>query len=1513
MKSANSNLTHGHCQPAAQTSHLAVTFEPESHFAPRLAGGRGGNSPSKKRRYHWPQRALWLFLALVFGLAANSFAGSSYGSDSKGRYFAAAHNGCGIFLLHAQKSFSYGNVSASAGPNNCVFGYSGASSSNGPGGGSATSKRKGGGWAGSPGTTNAPETSFSTNSFSSTATFDKTNRTVTLEVSDALLAATSDGAVSQFNIILWQQAFDADDQPTPLKTLWTGGVILSQGNAVVTGALAGQPGLDFHAEPVQLDGGQGAVVENSNWTLTIPVPASVDMDTIAVTVQVDGGQDEVTAPIYATFESVPVSQSVGLGNDATFTAVGSGDAPIGYQWLQGSSVVGSGPSVTFSNVNNFSEFTNLVCVVTNNFSSVTSPPVSLVITDKNFFISCPPAVTNVTCSSNAVVTYPSPLVFSGTLISCTPPSGSIFPLGTSVVTCVAVDYSGSLTSSCSFTVTLIHDTLPPVINCSSNKTVQCGQAWSFTTPTATDNLCSNVSLFAVSTVTNGSCPKVVTRIWRAIDCCGNSSTCTQTVTIVDTTPPVFLTACTTNIYFAGGSNNFTATVAASPSPGLLTYLQKAGVTHFKGFDECSVNSYFAHTFTKLPSCITSAKLVVRLKPCGDICGNDTIGLGGIGSGGVVTTNGSWSRFLGAGNSAPGLLPNNWCTYISGQTIILDLAALPLAGGGTTNLIPALNANGFLDLTCQDDSGVDYAQLTVVSCCGKTSKTVECGSKWTFDAPTAIDNCCTNVTVTVLGTTSTGGCPKVMTRYWQAIDCCGNTAVTSEAVTLIDTTPPVITHPSNIIRYTCDNSMRVYYTVTAWDACSGVVAVTCTPPSGSIFSAGVSTLVHCTATDACGNSTNVTFAVTVINNSHTVSQLLGIVDCFKAPFEAAIKSPQLAALYPPARWKNFDDTAVNHLFGCSFMGLPANITAATLQIQMKPNATDIPKNDTISIGLKTNSAFAWGSYIGNFGTPSLLSTPWSAQSGCGVLFTMNVAAMPGTGANLLPLINSQNKLDIFVQDDTAVDFARLTYTYCPQVLPWGGWGWTVTNAVLADSGNYVSISPVQMLGYQTNFTATIAPGATHGIKVGINSPNLGSGAGSALTIASQNALWPDASPSLTLVGDGNGNVSLGATAGSSNVTQVVVSYRLNGAIVRQITQNAQAIIIMEDGPMDSVQAKDNTLTLAFNGARNFRDCLTCPATAADQITFTFVAPAGAPDSMLSALTLSASGVDELQVTDTSTMTGDAWVSVTGDASANASGDQLSVSANDSSSTNSIGFTVHCESNPRSEIALGVDVVQNLNGTSENNGVIRAVITGTVGPDTMDAMQLTFTQSGGGWNLASDFSVLGSIVEQYRIYNHGAPVTSLTFHGTPHVPVLPLNLPGMYVSTNGQVLMFNWTESQVIMLNGANYVGDELRVEPFAPDLTMSAITSVHVEATGVDSLTLNSAVTAPINWWLLPLIADPDQLLIQWTGPANGVVESASSAKGPWSLVPDQNSYSATLPPAQGTNSPPVQLFRVRSN
>ena len=140
----------------------------------------------------------------------------------------------------------------------------------------------------------------------------------------------------------------------------------------------------------------------------------------------------------------------------------------------------------------------------------------------------------------AVVTFPDPVASDNCSavvnVVCTPPSGSSFAVGTNSVRCAATDAAGNVGSN-SLTV-IVRDTQPPALVCAPDKRVEYGVAWSFDAPVAEDN-CGPPTVTILSTVTNAlcGCSFAATRTWQAMDGSGNQTTCSQTVTVVDTTPP----------------------------------------------------------------------------------------------------------------------------------------------------------------------------------------------------------------------------------------------------------------------------------------------------------------------------------------------------------------------------------------------------------------------------------------------------------------------------------------------------------------------------------------------------------------------------------------------------------------------------------------------------------------------------------------------------------------------------------------------------------------------------------------------------------------------------------------------------------------------------------------------------------------------------------------------------------------------------------------------------------------
>lgn len=183
-------------------------------------------------------------------------------------------------------------------------------------------------------------------------------------------------------------------------------------------------------------------------------------------------------------------------------------------------------------------------------------------------------------------------------------------------------------------------------------------------------------------------------------------------------------------YIAGVNDNFSlsnGTELSSPSASLLAFATNSGAFpsfYTNNFDDPSTNKQLFHTFTGLPSNITSATLEFRAKPNGGDSENDAITLAFGYTGSNINSPYFISRF-----GATGILPNWWNTtnYPSGQVFTLNLAALPPSqAAGVSNLLPGLNSNGFLDIRINDDTSVDYLKLTLTTSVPESSSILGLG-------------------------------------------------------------------------------------------------------------------------------------------------------------------------------------------------------------------------------------------------------------------------------------------------------------------------------------------------------------------------------------------------------------------------------------------------------------------------------------------------------------------------------------------------------------------------------------------------------------------------------------------------------------------------------------------------------------------------------------------------------------------------------------------------------------------
>jgi formylglycine-generating enzyme required for sulfatase activity len=185
-------------------------------------------------------------------------------------------------------------------------------------------------------------------------------------------------------------------------------------------------------------------------------------------------------------------------------------------------------------------------------------------------------------------------------------------------------------NTCSQTVTVV-DTTPPTLTCATNKTVQCGTAWAFDPPTASD-ACSGtkVTIGILSTVTNGSaCSQIITRIWLATDLCGNSNSCAQTVTVVATGPPVITQEPQGQTNVVGSGVPFSVTATGLPP---LSYQWRFNGTNTSGATNVTYTILNAQTnnagtydvvVSNSGGSVTSAPAMLSILPLTDLIGKNS--------------------------------------------------------------------------------------------------------------------------------------------------------------------------------------------------------------------------------------------------------------------------------------------------------------------------------------------------------------------------------------------------------------------------------------------------------------------------------------------------------------------------------------------------------------------------------------------------------------------------------------------------------------------------------------------------------------------------------------------------------------------------------------------------------------------------------------------------------------------------------------------------------------------------
>jgi hypothetical protein len=456
-------------------------------------------------------------------------------------------------------------------------------------------------------------------------------------------------------------------------------------------------------------------------------------------------------------------------------------------------------------------------------------------------------VAEATGANGAIVSYPQPTATDAvgvvSLVSA-PASGSLFPLGSTLVTATAADAAGNA-GSASFNVT-VRDTVAPALTLPADQVLEAtGPAGAVATFAASAADAVGVTSLTTSPTSGSTFPLGTTPVTAlAQDAAGNTASGSFSVTVRDTTAPVItapsdIVAEATSA--AGAAVSYSASsvdlvdgsvaVAGSPASGSTFALGTTAVA-LSATDAAGNTSSASFSVTVrdtiAPALVLPADQVIE----------------------ATSASGAIATFAASATDAVGVTALNTSAPSGGAFAI----------GTTTVVVSATDAagnvsSGSFTITVRDTT----APTLVVPANQVVEATSAAGAVATF-VPTAQD--AVGVDSLTTGLPSGGTFPiGTTTVVVSAADVAGNVSSGSFTVTVRDTTAPTLVVPANqVVEATSAAGAVANFAASATDAV-GVTSLTTSAASGSTFPIGTTT-VTVTARDAAGNISSGSFTVTV---------------------------------------------------------------------------------------------------------------------------------------------------------------------------------------------------------------------------------------------------------------------------------------------------------------------------------------------------------------------------------------------------------------------------------------------------------------------------------------------------------------------------------------------------------------------------------------------------------------------------------------------------------------------------
>ncbi|HEX8708249.1 MAG TPA: immunoglobulin-like domain-containing protein, partial [Pyrinomonadaceae bacterium] len=420
-------------------------------------------------------------------------------------------------------------------------------------------------------------------------------------------------------------------------------------------------------------------------------------------------------------------------------------------------------------------------------------------------------------------------------------------LGSHTITLMVTD---SFSASAQDTVTInVLDTQAPTITVKGANPllVECHTGFTDPGATASDGCAGSVAVTSSGTV-DVNTPGTYTITYSATDGTHNA-TATRTVIVQDTEAPV--------ITVNGASPMTVECHAGFSDPGATAADACAGTVAVTASGSVDADTPGTYTITYTAGDGTHTATATRTVNVLDTRAPS------------ITLKGATPMTIEChtGFTDPGATASDSCAGDLTAAIVVTGSVNPNAVGAYT-----------LTYTVSDGANSATATRTVnvldtvapsITLNGANPMTVECHTGFTDPGATASDDCAGGLPATASGNVDVNT-PGSYTITYTASDG-ANTTTKTRIVNVVDTTPPAISCPANIVTAAAPGSCSavVNFTVGASDSCSSAVSVVSNPPSGSAFPVGTTTVTS-TATDASGNTSTCTFTVTVTNPSPVVT-------------------------------------------------------------------------------------------------------------------------------------------------------------------------------------------------------------------------------------------------------------------------------------------------------------------------------------------------------------------------------------------------------------------------------------------------------------------------------------------------------------------------------------------------------------------------------------------------------------------------------------------------------------------